>query len=489
MVIGGVAAMKPTILDRAQLQDRADRGVRRIALALLRNADAASDKLLKTAAKQGKKSTKADDALHDFRVAVRRLRSWTRAFRPLLQGSLSRKQRRHLREIFQDTGVARDASVHLAWMRDQRKTLNAQQRIGHDWLSGRLKADQEAGWITALSAAGRFDALSLRLARRLNEYCSEVDDERLVRIGAVIARRLLDDADGLRDALEAVDNVQDEVPIHRARIAAKRLRYLAEQVASLAKGGDTLLEALEHVQDTLGDLHDVHVFSPTLAHHSRALDGHGQRDVASRQSRATGMLALTQRLHERGQRAFGVVERDWLAGRASPFFARVRAMADEISWLARLGTEIEHKYLLSALPEKALAAESVEIRQGYLPGEHLVERIRCTGTVRSRQRWTRTVKTGEGMKRVEIEDDTNAAMGRAMWRLTRGRRIHKRRYTIREDDGAIWQVDEFLDRLLILAEIELESEDDRPNPPDWLQHVIERDVTEESEYTNASLAK
>jgi CYTH domain-containing protein len=109
--------------------------------------------------------------------------------------------------------------------------------------------------------------------------------------------------------------------------------------------------------------------------------------------------------------------------------------------------------------------------------------------VRSRQRWTRTVKTGEGMKRIEIEDDTSATVGKALWRLTRGRRVHKRRYTIRENDGAIWQVDQFLDRPLILAEFELASEDDRPEPPDWLQRVLERDVTEEPEFTNANLAK
>jgi CHAD domain-containing protein/CYTH domain-containing protein len=481
--------MKPTFLDRAQLQDRADPGVRRIALALLRNADAASDKLLKAAAKPGKKSTKAEDALHDFRVAVRRLRSWTRAFRSLLDDSLSRKQRHHLRDVFRDTGVARDATVHLEWMRDQRKTLNAQQRVGHDWLSDRLKADLEAGWIAALSAAGRFDALSPKLARRLNEYCSAVDDEQFVRIGAVIAQRLLDDADGLRTALATIDSVRDEVPIHRARIAAKRLRYLAEQVASLVDGGDTVVEALENLQDTLGDLHDVHVFTPTIAHHSRAGGGHGQRNVASRQARAAGILALTQQLHERGERAFGIVEQDWLLGRASPFFARVHAMADEISRLTRIGTEIERKYLLSALPEKVRAVEPVEIRQGYLPGENLVERIRRTGTVRSRQRWTRTVKSGEGLKRIEIEDDTDGTVGKALWRLTRGRRVHKRRYTIREDDGAIWEVDEFLDRPLILAEIELASDGDRPKPPDWLRRVLERDVTGEAEFANTTLAK
>ncbi len=481
--------MEPTINDRAQLQDRADRGVRRIALALLRNADAASEKLRKTAATRGKNSTRADEALHDFRVAVRRLRSWTRAFRSPLHGSLSRKQRRHLREIFQDTGVARDAAVHLAWMRDQRKQLNARQRIGHHWLSGRLRADQKAGWITALSAARRFDELRPNLASRLNEYCSVVDDQQFVRVGVVIARRLLDEAVGLQASLEAIDNVRDEVPIHRARIAAKRLRYLAEQVAPLVNGGDTVVEALEHLQDILGDLHDVHVFAARITHDSGVRDSHGERAVAGRQSRAMGMLAMTQRLHERGQRAFGIVERDWLLGRSSLFFARVRAIAGEISRLARLGTEIERKYLLSALPEKALRADSVEIRQGYLPGEHLVERIRYTGKMRSPKRWTRTVKTGAGLKRIEIEDDTDATVGRALWRLTRGRRVHKRRYTIRENDGAIWEVDEFLDRPLILAEVELALEDDRPKLPEWLRRVLERDVTEEPEFANVSLAK
>jgi CHAD domain-containing protein/CYTH domain-containing protein len=485
-MIGGLAA---AVADRAQLQGRADRGVRRIALALLRNADAASDTLQKTAANRGTKSTKANDALHDFRVAVRRLTSWTRAFRSPLHGSLSRRQRRNLREIFQDTGVARDTAVHLAWIHDQRKQLNARQRIGHDWLSGRLRADQEAGWIAALSAARRFDALSPKLARRLKEYCSVVDDEQFVRVGVVIARRLLNEADGLQAALDAIDNVRDEVPIHRARIAAKRLRYLAEQVAPLAKEGDTLVDALEHLQDTLGDLHDVHVFSATIAHDSPAHDGHGQHDVAGGRSRDTGIHALTQRLHERGRRAFGIVERDWLLGRGSPFFARVRTMADEISRLARLGTEIERKYLLSALPENVRGADSVEIKQGYLPGEHLVERIRCTGKVRSPQRWTRTVKTGAGLTRIEIEDDTDATVGKALWRLTRGRRVHKRRYAVRETDGAIWQVDEFLDRPLILAEIELASEDDRPKPPEWLRRVIDRDVTEEPEFANTSLGK
>lgn len=481
--------METAILDRGQLQERADRGVRRIALSLLRNANEACETLQKAAAKPGKKSASADDALHDFRVAVRRVRSWSRAFHSSLQGSISRKQRRHLGELFHDTGVARDAAVHLAWMRGQLEKLNTSQRVGPARLVHRLKTAQEAGWIATLSAARRFEAMSPKLARRLNTYRSMVDDQPPVRVGVVISQRLRDQSDDLQAALGAIEDARDEVPIHHARIAAKRLRYVAEQVAKLVQGGDALVETLEHLQDVLGNLHDVHVFSATIADGAEQHSPSRTRGAASAQSRDAGILALTQRLHERGRRAFAIVERDWLSGRAAPFFARVREMADEVTRLARLGTEIERKYLLAELPEKLRGAESVEIRQGYLPGEHLVERIRCEGIARARQRWTRTVKLGVGVERIEIEDETEAAVGRSLWRLTRGRRVHKRRYSIREDDGAVWEVDEFLDRPLILAEIELTSADVRPKPPAWLRGVLEREVTEEPEFTNARLAK
>jgi CYTH domain-containing protein len=53
-----------------------------------------------------------------------------------------------------------------------------------------------------------------------------------------------------------------------------------------------------------------------------------------------------------------------------------------------------------------------------------------------------------------------------------------------------WEIDEFLDRQgLWLAEIELERVDDHVVPPDWLRQVIEREVTDEPQYTNHALAR
>ena len=80
-------------------------------------------------------------------------------------------------------------------------------------------------------------------------------------------------------------------------------------------------------------------------------------------------------------------------------------------------------------------------------------------------------------------------MACAMWRLTEGRRLRKRRYSIRESDDLVWEVDEFLDRPLVLAEIELPTADTKFELPQWLRDVLDREVTDEPEYTNARLAQ
>ena len=69
-----------------------------------------------------------NEALHDFRVSVRRLRSWTRAFKPWLSDDLRRKDRRRFSGIAEATRTGRDTSVHLEWLREQLRPLRARVR-------------------------------------------------------------------------------------------------------------------------------------------------------------------------------------------------------------------------------------------------------------------------------------------------------------------------------------------------------------------------
>ena len=150
--------------------------------------------------------------------------------------------------------------------------------------------------------------------------------------------------------------------------------------------------------------------------------------------------------------------------------------------------EIERKYLLRELPLRVSGAPSLEIDQGYLPGERINERVRRTRGADG-VRYYRTIKSGAGIERSEIEEETSELFFTTVWPLTRGCRIRKRRYLV-EDRGATWEIDEFLDREgLWLAEIELERVDDVVVPPDWLREAIEREVTDEPQYTNHALAR
>jgi CYTH domain-containing protein len=75
-----------------------------------------------------------------------------------------------------------------------------------------------------------------------------------------------------------------------------------------------------------------------------------------------------------------------------------------------------------------------------------------------------------------------------MWPLTKGKRVRKRRYRL-ADAGQVWEIDEFLDRRLVLAEIELTSARDTVSIPDWLARCVVREVTGEPEYLNHTLAR
>ncbi|MEE8572027.1 MAG: adenylate cyclase, partial [Gemmatimonadota bacterium] len=102
--------------------------------------------------------------------------------------------------------------------------------------------------------------------------------------------------------------------------------------------------------------------------------------------------------------------------------------------------------------------------------------------------YVRTVKVGSGIRRIELQEDTDRKTFEVLWPLTWGRRVTKHRYRVPEG-GLVWEVDEFTDRDLVLAEVELPSEDVEPKLPDWITPYVVREVTDESEYLNINLAR
>ena len=559
------------------LRESTDRSVRLVALGHLADANAAHARLA---------SESDDEALHDFRVALRRLRSWERAFRPYLRDDLGKKLRRRLRNLARDTGDSRDLEVHLGWLADQRRSLGRRQRAGLDWLVLEMKDRKaDADRVLAKDVDGRFTRLETRLARALESYRERIRLRKDGRAAPVpvfaeaLAPRVRTQARDLERHLGHVRTERDVREGHEARIAAKRLRYLLEPVMKIIPGAADLVDRLKALQDVLGDLHDAQVFGAEIskaaadasalpnaasagagekpAVNARRRAGDSSSPVASdgagsggaaepptagaepadsraeqtadaTQSRAPdaavpdapptatpltssppaapaaspgsrpnadlepGLSAIMERLRMRATAAFTQFSAEWLGDKAAGFFRDVDAAADRIAQSAREGQEIERKYLLRFVPETARDSRWVDIAQGYLPGSKLQERIRRVsihhGTGRKDLHFYRTVKLGEGVTRTEVEEETTEATFLAMWPLTKRRRLRKRRFEV-DVDGLTWEIDEFRNRDLVLAEVELDSEDDEVTLPDWLAPAVQREVTGEPEFLNVNLAR
>lgn len=180
-------------------------------------------------------------------------------------------------------------------------------------------------------------------------------------------------------------------------------------------------------------------------------------------------------------------DRDTLGARHLELLARVESLVSSLE-SAPTDVEIERKYLLSALPD-VVTSRGMEqhLRQGYLPGKRLRERVRSV-TINGDTTYVRTIKLGRGVKRVEIEEATSAPVFEALWALTEGSRVIKRRYAVPEGD-LVWEIDVFDDRELFLAEVELDDPQREPELPEWLAPYVVREVTNEPGYVNLNLAR
>lgn len=443
----------------------ADEAVRHIVLRQLRKADKAARRI------GAKDPGLHNSALHDFRVALRRLRSSYRAHGPFLPEAKSR--RRALTELQRKTGDARDTEVMLQWLELWRPLEGAPELAAWELALAPLRRRQhKASTKELLKCRKAHKKLAKKLRREVGVFEVELGADRVafrVALAGLFRARLAE----LVALLEAAASVAEEEPLHDARLAAKRLRYLLRPVRKEWPECQALLRRLQGMQRLLGDIQDMHVLRDYL-----------------RQQRTddAGWSVLLGRCDALAQERFDALRATYL-GEGND---GLRQLSEDGEALAGSldGTgdrEVERKYLLSGLPEHLPPGALKEMVQGYVPGTKIHERLRKT-TSDEGVRYRRTVKLGAGVSRQEFEEEADATLFETMWPLTEGRRVHKRRHVI--GDGAlVWELDVFLDRELFLVEVELSDEHQQVRFPDWLAPYVVREVTGESAYVNLNLAK
>ncbi len=289
------------------------------------------------------------------------------------------------------------------------------------------------------------------------------------------------------------DQVQQEA-LHLLRLRIKRIRYLLEPLLTGPYGVAPLVDDCRYLQSWLGDGRDLRILGRELmlaqakGKTRLLLDRYAEaaaEEAERKLSQALNYLPTPpendaeEALEEEGTQA---VEPAHVLG---TFQSNLNRIADRLSG-AEDDVEIERKFLLRAVPPEVHAHPHWTLDQGYLPGREIRERLRRI-VDGDNVRYRRTIKAGRGVKRIEFEEPLDAALFDQLWPLTEGARLQKRRYRVPAGD-LVWEIDEFLDRDLVLAEVELDSLTDTPTIPDWLAPYIIRDVTEESGFVNQKLA-
>ena len=147
--------------------------------------------------------------------------------------------------------------------------------------------------------------------------------------------------------------------------------------------------------------------------------------------------------------------------------------------------EIERKYLVTSDSYKQMAVARYHICQGYISREK-------TGTVRIRITDDKAYLTIKGkpavghFARYEWEKEIDVQEAKELMQLCQGTIIDKTRWIIPTKEGGLkWEVDEFHGKHegLTLAEIELTSEEQEVEKPDF----VGEDVTSDPRYYNANM--
>lgn len=300
------------------LQRSAEEGSRLLALAQLDDIASAQQRLADSG---------DTEALHDFRVGLRRLRSSLRAYRSQLKGSVSKKARRRLKDLTTGTNAGRDIEVQLAWLHRQAERLGPGETEGLAWLIGRLEG-RKSETVDRLTAeiARDFSKAAPKLRRRLGTFRVEVKTGREAKpssFGQATGRLIQSHIGDLAGSIKAVTAVGDDARAHTARIRAKRLRYLLEPLSRRARGVKALVGKLRQLQDILGNLHDMHVIVGEIDSAVEALS----RNAPDRPLLAEpGLAALKRLAHAGAEQSFAGFRAGWADGRADLFLNRANEL-------------------------------------------------------------------------------------------------------------------------------------------------------------------
>lgn len=204
------------------------------------------------------------EALHNLRVAVRRLRAVIRALAPGFPAPARQHLIGELQWLGQISTGVRDLDVQLARLEQYRITLPVGHRAGLASLQTYMESERAR--LRAVLLAGLDSRRYFQLLARLEAFAfTRSRARRQLRDAAAQEPIAQAGARGLKRAWQRLLKRGEKITgppapedLHALRIRAKRLRYLLEFLQELTgKRGRRLVKRLVELQDLLGAYHDA----------------------------------------------------------------------------------------------------------------------------------------------------------------------------------------------------------------------------------------
>ena len=208
------------------------------------------------------------DAIHDMRVASRRLQQALDLLYPKPRPRTIARLRKRLRRARRGLSVLRNCDVLVALVEKRLRRTRKNGRAVAWKATQDLLTEQRVRELRKAHkrlAKIRLDRFYLDLRGALQEYAVAAAGDEALReeFPARVQANLLETWQGFEDSTDAA--ILDPNLGHPARIAAKKFRYLVEVLdACGVSGAHGVLRWLKSIQTALGDWHDLVVLENAL---------------------------------------------------------------------------------------------------------------------------------------------------------------------------------------------------------------------------------
>lgn len=219
------------------------------------------------------------EAVHDLRVAARRLRSALALLSDEPDGRRARRADKKLRELARTAGRGRDLDVGLALLEGMPRGVDE----GTAKLLRSLRSSRARARGVSREALLDLDVALLRRDLRALAASARIDREEFSSRHEALVRR---EEATVAENLAAARAGGGSAALHGARRAARRLRYATELAALIGRADADAVDRWRKTQAQLGKIQDRRVLEEWLSSRARLATGRGDRVLAGAASRA-----------------------------------------------------------------------------------------------------------------------------------------------------------------------------------------------------------